>query len=473
VKAPLPGTLFSRLVLVLVVGLIAAQLLAGIVLYQERIRTLYHASGLQSARRISEIVHLLENHTSDEREHLIRVLNTLRLRIGLDGAAWNEAGTDSGNEALESLFSTILRRNLGDGRPMQVMVTRAEGLPEVFPKLQHQRIGRGQGPGMGRRHRMAEMGLSPGSGLYFLARVQLQDGAWVTFDHRVPEQSADWPWRLSLTVAILLIAVVALSTLAVRWLTRPLSTLAGAAEQLGKDINSPPVPESGPLEVKRAAMAFNTMQTRLRLFIEDRTRILAAVSHDLKTPLTRMRLRTETLKDSHLQIRFLKDLDEMQSMTNATLDFLQGMETQEKIQPVDTCALLESLIEDAEERGQSIQLKGDQPRPFPARPLALKRCLYNLIENALKYGRNAQVHLRELPERLEIVIADEGPGIPEDKLDQVFEPFFRLESSRGRDTGGTGLGLSIARNIARAHGGDLVLRNHPEKGLEAILSLPR
>lgn len=472
-KIPVPGTLFSQLILVLVIGLIAAQLLAGIVLYQERIRTLYQASGLQSAQRISEIVHLLENHTSDERGHLVRVLNTRHLRIGLGGVAWDKAGTDAGNETLVSLFRTILRRNLGDERPMQMTVTAAEQLPEVLPKRPRQGAGRGQGFGMGRRHRMAEMGLAPGSGLYFLARVQLQDGTWVTFDHRVPEHSADWPWRLSVTVVILLIAVVALSTLAVRWLTRPLSTLAGAAERLGRDINSPPVAETGPLEVKRAAMAFNTMQSRLRLFIEDRTRILAAVSHDLKTPLTRLRLRTETLKDPDLQKRFLKDLDEMRTMTNATLDFLRGMETQEEIQPVDTRALLESLIEDAEETGQSIQLEGGHPRPYRAHPLALKRCLYNLIENALKYGRNVQVHLRELPERLEIIIADAGPGIPEDRLERVFEPFFRLESSRSRDTGGTGLGLSIARNIARAHGGDLVLRNRPEKGLEAILSLPQ
>jgi len=472
VKAPLPGTLFARLILILVIGLILALLLAGIVLYQERLRVLYHASGLQSAQRISEIVRLLESHTPDEREHLVRVLSTPLLRIDLNSSAWDEAGRDTGNQVLEGLFSTILRRNLGAGRAMQVTVTPAKDLPEMFQRQQHEGVWRGRGPGWGRRHRMAEMGFPPGDGLYFLARIQLQDDTWVTFDHRVAEQSTDLPWRLLLTVAILLIAVVALSALAVRWVTRPLSKLANAAEQLGRDINSPPVPEIGPQEVRRAALAFNTMQTRLRHFIEDRTRILAAVSHDLKTPLTRLRLRTEELRDSELQKRFLKDLDEMQAMTIATLDFLQGMETQEKVQPVDTLALLESLIEDAEERGQSIQLKGDQPRPFPARPLALKRCLHNLIDNALKYGGNVQVHIHELPERLEIVISDEGPGIPEDKLAQVFEPFFRLDSSRSRDTGGTGLGLSIARNIARAHGGDLVLRNRPEKGLEAVLSLP-
>ncbi len=470
-KLPMPRTLFSRLVLVLVVGLLAAQLLAGIVLYQERIRTLYYASGLQSAQRISEIVHLLESHTADEREQLIGVLNTSRLRISLVDNEWTDVGT--GNEALVRLFSSILRRHLEDDRPMQITVAPAESLPETLPNWQHPGGGRGQGAGMGWRRRMAEIGLAPGSGLYFLARIRLQDGAWVTFDHRVPEQSADWPWRLSLTVAILLVAVVALSTLAVRWLTHPLSALAGAAEQLGRDINSPPVPESGPLEVKRAAMAFNTMQTRLRLFIEDRTRILAAISHDLKTPLTRLRLRAEALEDLDLKRKFLDDLDEMRTMANATLDFLRGMETQETTQPVDIQALLESLVEDAQEQGQPILLEGDPASPCPARPLALKRCLNNLIENALRYGHEVRVRPRELPDRLEIVIADEGPGIPENELDKVFEPFYRIENSRNRNTGGTGLGLSIARNIARTHGGDLVLRNRPEKGLEAVLSLPR
>ena len=472
-KAPLPRTLFARLILILVIGLIAAQLLAGIVLYQERLHTLYHASGLQSAQRISEIVHLLESYSPHEREHLLRALNTPFLRVDLDGSAWDKADTGTGNKVLERVFKSILQRNLGATRSIQVMVTPVKDLPELFQRPQHEGAWRGRGPGWGRRHRMAEMGFLPGGGLYFLARIQLHDGTWVTFDHRVAEQSADLPWRLLLTVTILLIAVVVLSALAVRWITRPLSTLASAAEQLGKDINSPPVPENGPQEVKRAALAFNTMQTRLRQFIEDRTRILAAVSHDLRTPLTRLRLRTEALNDPELQKRFLKDLDEMQAMTTATLDFLQGMEAQEEIKPVDIRALLESLIEDAEERGQSIQLKGDQPHPFPARPLALKRCLHNLIDNALKYGGNVQVHIHDPPERLEIRISDAGPGIPEDKLAQVFEPFFRLESSRSRDSGGTGLGLSIARNIARGHGGDLVLRNRPEKGLEAVLSLPR
>ena len=470
-RIPLPRTLFGRMVLVLLAGLLAAQLLAGFVLYQERIRTLYQAGGLQSALRISEIVHLLEGHTADERLLLVRVLDTSWLRIHLNGPEWDGSVTTDGDATLDAMFKRILRRNLGEERPMQVAVTAAEDLSQLRPRSG--RRGAGPGMGMGRRHRMTEMGMAPEHGLYFLARIQLQDGTWVSFDHRVPEQSAGWPWRLLLTAAILLVAVVGLSILAVRWLTRPLSALASAADHLGRDIDSPPVPESGPLEVRQAASAFNTMQTRLRRFIEDRTRILAAVSHDLKTPLTRLRLRAEMLEESERRPSFLKDLDEMQTMTQATLDFLRGMETKEKIQPLDVQALLESLIEDAEAGGHTIRLLGERPSPYAARPLALKRCLPNLLENALRYGQNVSVSSHERPEALEIVIADEGPGIAEEQLEAVFEPFFRLEDSRNRETGGTGLGLSIARNIARAHGGDLLLRNRSGKGLEAVLTLPR
>lgn len=470
-RFPLPGTLFGRMVLVLLGGLFAAQLLAAFVLYQERIRTLYQAGGLQSALRISEIVHLLEDHSASERQLLVRVLDTARLRINLNAPAWDSAVTSAGDATLSAMFYTILRRNLGKDRSMQVAVTAAEDRSQLFPGPG--RGGQGPGMGMGRRHRMAEMGMTPENGFYFLARIRLQDDTWISFDHRVPEQSASWPWRLLLTAAILLVAVIGLSILAVRWLTRPLSELAGAADRLGRDINSPPIPERGPREVRRAALAFNTMQTRLQLFIKDRTRILAAVSHDLKTPLTRMRLRTEMLEESERRQSFLKDLDEMQAMTRATLDFLRGMETREKIQPVDIQSLLEILIEDAEAGGYQIGLQGERPSPCAAQPLALKRCLSNLLENALKYGRNVCVSVRERPESLEIIITDEGPGIAEEKLETVFEPFFRLEDSRNRESGGTGLGLSIARNIARAHGGDLILRNRSDKGLEAVLTLPR
>jgi len=233
------------------------------------------------------------------------------------------------------------------------------------------------------------------------------------------------------------------------------------------------LPEKGPEEVSRAARAFNTMQARLARYIRDRTRVLAAMSHDLKTPITRLRLRAELLEDPQARAKFTKDLDEMESMVGATLDFLRGQESGEAVQPVDIGALLESLQADLAEIGGTVRIEGAVRSPFPGRPQALKRCLANLLENAVKYGKSAGVTVDDDGARLEIRIRDEGPGIPPEELEKVFAPFYRVEGSRSRETGGTGLGLAIAKSVAEAHGGSLVLRNRAEGGLEAMLVLPR
>lgn len=310
------------------------------------------------------------------------------------------------------------------------------------------------------------------SGIAFVVQMPLTDGALVTFDSRPPAETASWPYRLLVSLGVLLAAVIALTLIAVRWVTRPLKTLARAAERLGEDIHRPPLEESGPLEVTRAAHAFNTMQERLAKFIRDRTRILAAMSHDLKTPITRLRLRTELLDDPALRAKFAKDLEEMESLVATTLDFMRGLDHHET-QPLDVMALLESLQEDAREVGSEVRIEGTAQAPIPANPQTLKRCLGNLIDNAIKYGKSATLNVEDTPERLRIRVRDRGPGIPEADLERVFEPFHRLDESRSRDTGGTGLGLTIARNIARAHGGEITLRNLAAGGLEATLTLPR
>jgi signal transduction histidine kinase len=197
------------------------------------------------------------------------------------------------------------------------------------------------------------------------------------------------------------------------------------------------------------------------------------MSHDLKTPITRLRLRTELLEDEALRAKFAKDLEEMESMVTQTLDFLRDASTSEAVQPVDAMALLESLQTDYQETGNKVAIEGSVSRPYPGRPLALRRCLTNLVDNAIRYGGRAAISLEDNAERLTIRVLDDGHGIPDEELEQAFAPFCRGEASRNRDTGGTGLGLGIARNIARAHGGDLVLRNRAEGGLEAILTLPR
>jgi len=303
--------------------------------------------------------------------------------------------------------------------------------------------------------------------------VQIRGGQWVIFDHLRPLQLAGWPYPLLVDIAVLLTAVILLSLFAVRWVTRPLSVLSAAADELGRDIRRSPVPERGPVEVRRAARAFNEMQTRLVRYVEDRTRLLTAISHDLKTPITRMRLRAELLEDETLKGKLVRDLQDMENMTNATLDFLRGLEVNETSQPIDLMALLESVQSDAVETGQPVSLQGNVSHFFAGRPQALRRCLENLIGNAVRYGKQAAVSVEDSGATITIRVRDAGKGIPENQLEKVFEPYYRLEEARSQAGGGTGLGLGIARNIATLHGGTLTLRNRPEGGLEAVLSLPR
>lgn len=298
-------------------------------------------------------------------------------------------------------------------------------------------------------------------------------GTLVTFDARQPDAAGGWPWRVLASLAVLLAAVVGVSLLAVRWATRPLKLLADAADELGANVHRAPMAESGPIEVARAAHAFNTMQARLVAYLRERTSVLAAMSHDLKTPVTRLRLRAELLPDAEQRRKFTQDLEEMESMVAATLDYLRGAHGAEAVQPVDIAALLESLQSDVTEMGGRMDVSGRPLQTYPAQPGALKRCVRNLVENAAKYGGGVEVEVEDDAAALRILVRDRGPGLPPAELQRVFEPFYRVDASRSRDTGGTGLGLTIARSIAEMHGGHLSLHNRPEGGLQARLVLPR
>jgi signal transduction histidine kinase len=225
--------------------------------------------------------------------------------------------------------------------------------------------------------------------------------------------------------------------------------------------------------VQRAARAFNTMQAQLVGYVRERTQLLAAMSHDLKTPITRLRLRAELIDDPAVRLKLEKDLAEMETLVSRTLDFMRGVANDEAVQAVDVNALLESIQADLQETGGRVDIEGRARAPYRGRPQALKRCIGNLVENAIKYGSAAHIFVEDGSELLQIRVVDEGPGIPASALERVFEPFYRLDQSRSRDTGGTGLGLSIARSIAENHGGTLAVRNAPQRGLEAIVKLPR
>ena len=481
----LPRSLFGRLLLVLLVVLFAAQLLSFAIHMYDRRELLQESSGRQSAQRIADIVNLFESLGPAERRRIAGVLSTPPMIVRLDQERFVPSPEQGAEQrARAALFGAFLRRILGDAWPVEVAMTErrlAVGGTSAGAEGWHKGPGMGPGMGKGPGRGMDGQAMPPHSGmphfsrpaLSFVAQVRLKDGTLATFDTRQPEQAENWPYRVLLSLVVLLVAVMAVSLVAVRWATRPLDALADAAEELGRNIKRPPLAEGGPLEVARAARAFNTMQSRLVHYIEDRTRVLAAMSHDLKTPLTRMRLRAELLDDPVLRAKFGGDLAELESMVGATLDFMRGLDTGEPQRPVDIRAMLESLQADMAETGGQVEIEGVPAMPFPGRPQSLKRCLTNLLENAVKYGTRATVSIDDNEERLSIVIRDEGPGIPESELERVFEPFHRLEGSRSRETGGTGLGLTIARGIAEAHGGTLDLRNRVEGGLEARLALPR
>lgn len=260
---------------------------------------------------------------------------------------------------------------------------------------------------------------------------------------------------------------------AARWLAKPIQRMAHAAYELGENLNRPPLDEAaGPAEVRQASTVFNQMQVRLNQQLAERSRFLAAVSHDLRTPLTRLKLRAERIEDAQLKYHIRADVDEMSAMIDATLDYLRGTGQPETPSMLDITALVNSLAEDAQERGESVTVAG-HTAPIRVQAGAMRRCLNNLLENALRYGGQARVSIADAADAVVISIRDAGPGIPEDKLEAVFAPFFRLEDSRNRNTGGIGLGLSIARDIAQKQGGSLVLNNAPEGGLIATLTLQR
>lgn len=325
------------------------------------------------------------------------------------------------------------------------------------------------------RPREARIGALPPGG--FAAALRLPDGEWLNIRVSMPPPR---PWHSATFLAafaVMTIAAVLLIIWAVTRLMRPVRLLAEAADRLGRDVNAMPLPETGPSEVATAARAFNQMAERIRRFVADRTQMLAAIGHDLRTPITRLRLRAEFMDDDEQRRKMLSDLDEMERMIAATLAFARDDAAAEPASPIDLAALCRTVADEAADaepdKAERIAYAGPDRLVVRARPVALKRAVANLVGNALAYGGAARLVLAPPDGGLvRLTVEDDGPGIPEGELEAVFAPFRRLEGSRNRETGGTGLGLTITRNILRAHGGDVVLRNRPGGGLAAVASLP-
>ena len=307
--------------------------------------------------------------------------------------------------------------------------------------------------------------------------LELPQGGWLDIEAPIdPVRPWHSPNFLTAFLAMTLAAAV-LTLWAVRRLTLPVRTLALAAEALGRDVNAPPLPENGPLEVATAAAAFNTMAARIRRFVVDRTEMLTAIGHDLRTPITRLKLRAEFMEDDEQRRKMLADLDELEAMVSATLAFGRDAATSEPVVSLDIAELLQTILDEASdahpEAAEALRYDGPPHLAVRARSLSLKRAFTNLVSNAIAYGGGgASIRLVPDANLLSIEIEDDGPGIAPEELDRVFEPFHRVENSRNRETGGVGLGLPIARNILRAHGGDVTLANRPQGGILALVTLP-
>lgn len=430
----MPRSLFGRLVVVMTLGLIIAQLISVALHLMERQRSIARTVSEEITERIVSLYQALDSVDGNERLRLASLLSSKSLSVELEAG-----GAPAPIEHQEDIhFLRTLKAALGSG-----VIVDAQSAPQLG---------------------VTQIDL----------RLQLTDRNWLHIRGGAPREMFAWPTHLFVNLGAMIFSLAGLSWVVVRSVTKPLGSLARAAHELGQDINKPPLPETGPLEVAEAAKEFNSMQHRLKQSIEERARFLAAVSHDLKTPITRMRLRVEMLEESPLREKFDADLNEMEAMVRAALDYLRGEIVDEPLRPVDLTALVETVVEDFMEAGARLELHCNAEIRSVVRPHALRRCLTNLIDNALKYGgEEVAVAVEEWPDGVCILVRDRGPGVPADELENVFEPFYRVENSRSRETGGTGLGLAIARQVALSHGGNLRLTNRDGGGLEARLQLAK
>lgn len=439
-------SMHGRIFLLLMLGVVVSATATLLLVRRQHFEILHHTQAQHQADQISHLVETLDAATPQQREELLHSILSMGLRGRLGGTKETLPDTD---KTLQSALIERLgtARDLQAGRPSTCTARdEPDSLshhPNFAVSMNCQRI---------------SLTLSDGTPLQLLIPAPLHP--------QLPDQP---PWNALLLFAA---CIAALAWLVARTATRPLQQLADAADRLDLASAHQPLSENGSSEMRRAIRAFNRMQQRIRDDLRERTGMLAAITHDLQTPLTRLRLRLEKVSDTELREKLVNDMTAMQQMLQDGLELARSLDASESVQRLDLDSLLDSLCSDAVEAGQDVNYRQHTSVQVEARPMTLRRALANLLDNAVKYGQHADVSLECDARQCCIRIHDAGPGIPDDQLEAVFTPFFRLEHSRSRCTGGTGLGLSIAKNIIIRHGGELTLRNHLMGGLEAEINLP-
>ena len=461
----LPRTLFGQILLTLLGGLMLANGVGLWLVLDDRVRLSRQVRSEYAAARVAESVALIDDTAPAGRARLLRLLESPSTVLSLN-EPWYERATPV-DDNFEVFAGKVAERIAG--RYVHQVITLDRQLPPPAgaegdaPRLR---------PPPPPPPFLARLLASP-KAANVSTQARLNDGSVVTFRYSPPPAAAERPLRIIGSLLLVAVAVSLLSVLVVRRLTRPLTLFTRAADGLARDLEQAPLAVSGPREVAGAARAFNRMQRALRALVQTRAQALAGVSHDLRLPITRVRLRLEQLPEGVVRDAIERDLAEMETLIDDTLAFLRAGDSSEAASPTRLDALVESVADDIAALGADIEVTGSVARPVTLRPTITRRCLANLMDNARRYGSGPiKVTLSASDAEARVDIDDSGPGMPEAELEHVFEPYVRLESSRARHTGGSGLGLAIARAIARAQGGDITLSTRPEGGLRASLVLP-
>lgn len=471
-------SLARQLIGFILLALVVSQVLSFLISWDEQDKALKAAFKREFFTRTGSITRLMEVIPAELREDVLQASETSTSRFWLtteppaDLVTWRRNATSQLVRPIRNAVALPPEWGLGSvpGQPEAARSVEAKINPSAG-NSDWIRAGGTLWP-LDQPARYTDLVTSHGGGSGMGMAVELKSGLWLNTAYF---KSVGTPWWRSPSLysfalsAIILSAIVIVATSRI---TRPMRQLAVAADALGRGENVQPIPETGPDDIRLTAVSFNRMQQRLHRYVEDRVRMLAAIGHDLRTPLTSLRLRAEFVSDPDVQQKMLDTIDEIQAMTEATIAFAKGEASTEETRTIDLCALVESLCDDLGDLGQKVEFTESKKAHYRCRPGALRRAMRNLIENAVRYGGGANVSIAEKATAFEILIKDGGPGIPKEMQDKVFSPFFRMEKSRNRQTGGIGLGMSIARAIVRHHGGEIELSsNNP--GLTVCLRLPK
>jgi len=450
-------SLRGQLILLLVGVLLAAQIVALLFFVDERSMAVRAALGFEATGRAASVTRLLEEAPSELHGAILRAANSPLVRFEMADMPAIERHSDGESGPVEDRIRALLEDPFR--REIRVDVHEVEGTILPLPHLSSE---------MANMH--STMAGGDMSALEMSVSVALTGGQWLNVQTRFERPPLQWAWGSTLAFVLTAAGLLAAGFwFLMARITGPLRDLAVASERLGRGEDMQPVEPTGPTEVRDLTAAFGIMQERLTRFVEDRTRMLAAIGHDLRSPLTALRVHSEMVDDDETRDHLVASVEEMQGMLDATLSYARGVSASEPSERVEIGQVLTGMNQ---VMPTNFALAPGPDLTISVRPFAFRRALRNLIENAQRYGGGAQVRFEEQDGAAVIEIADQGPGIPENQLEEVFAPFQRLDSSRSLDTGGHGLGLSIARSILRAHGGDVTLANVPGGGLVARVTLP-